>query len=136
MNNDNPTNDVNDNGDELYGNLPETERQELLQQILEFERERQLLLQERAQLLLERQWQQMLLDQARLLREQQHLFQDDVDTRTVRVARRQQLPQRQAFETRKKLQIQFLCPWSNQILNPPILANNNKRSESVCLMGA
>jgi len=30
---------------------------------------------------------------------QWHLFQDDVDARMVRVARRQQLPQLQAFET-------------------------------------
>jgi len=36
---------------------------------------------------------------------------------------------------RKKMQIQFLCPWSNQILNPPIPANNNKRSKSVCIIG-
>jgi len=57
------------------------------------------LLQERAQLLLERQWQQLLLEQSQLLREQQHLFQDDVDARMVRVERREQLPQRQAFET-------------------------------------
>jgi len=35
---------------------------------------------------------------------------------------------------RKEKQIQFLCPWSNQILNSFILANNNKRSESVCVM--
>jgi len=34
-----------------------------------------------------------------LLREQQHLFQDDVDARMVRVTRRQQLPQQQAFKT-------------------------------------
>jgi len=31
--------------------------------------------------------------------EQQHIFQDDADARIVRVARRQQLSQRQAFET-------------------------------------
>jgi len=36
---------------------------------------------------------------------------------------------------RKKIQIQFLCPWLNQILNSTILANNNKRSELVCIMG-
>jgi len=34
-----------------------------------------------------------------LLREQHHLFQDDVDARMVRVERRQQLNQVQAFET-------------------------------------
>ena len=34
----------------------------------------------------------------------------------------------------KKTQIQFLCPWSNQILNLLVTANNNKRSESVCVM--
>jgi len=32
---------------------------------------------------------------------------------------------------RKKIQKRFLCPWSNQIPNPLITANNNKRSESV-----
>jgi len=35
------------------------------------------------------------------------------------------------MRTQKEKQIQFLCPWSNQILNSFILANNNKRSESV-----
>jgi len=35
---------------------------------------------------------------------------------------------------RKKTQIWFLRPWSNQILNPLVTANNNKRSESVCVM--
>jgi len=99
MNNDNEANDANDNGNELHVSLPETERQELLRQRREFEHERQMLLQERAQLLLERQRQPLLLEQARLLWEQQHCFQDDVDARMVRVARRQQLPQRQAFET-------------------------------------
>ena len=34
---------------------------------------------------------------------------------------------------RKEKQIQFLCPWSNQILNSFIQANNNKRSESMCI---
>jgi len=32
---------------------------------------------------------------------------------------------------RKKIQKRFLRPWSNQILNPLVTANNNKRSESV-----
>jgi len=32
---------------------------------------------------------------------------------------------------RKKMQKQFLHPWSNQIPNPLVTANNNKRSESV-----
>jgi len=50
-------------------------------------------------LLLERQRQLELLEQRRLLQEQQRLFQDNVDARMVRVARRQQPPQRQAFET-------------------------------------
>jgi len=144
--------DTNDNGDGHDVGQPETERQKLLQLRREFEQQQQLLLRERAQLLLERQRQQLLLERARLLREEQHLFQDNVDARGVRVERRQQLPQRQAFEThvlsgsndnkpncwkriRKRMQRQFLCPWSNQILNLPILANNNKRSESVCVMG-
>jgi len=34
-----------------------------------------------------------------LLQEEQRVFQDNVDAQMVRVARRQQLPQRQAFET-------------------------------------
>jgi len=40
MNNDNEANDTNDNGDELHGRLPETERQELLRQRCKFEHER------------------------------------------------------------------------------------------------
>jgi len=32
---------------------------------------------------------------------------------------------------RKKIQKRFLRPWSNQIPNPLVAANNNKRSESV-----
>jgi len=35
---------------------------------------------------------------------------------------------------RKEKQIQFLCPWLNQILNLFVTANNNKRSKSVCVM--
>jgi len=35
---------------------------------------------------------------------------------------------------RRKTQMRFLCPWSNQILNLLIAANNNKRSEPVCIM--
>jgi len=99
MNNDNEANDANDNGNELHVGLPETERQELLRRRRELEHKCQMLLQEQAQLLLEQQQQLLLLEQARLLREQQHCFQDDVDAQMVRVARRQQLPQRQAFET-------------------------------------
>jgi len=64
MNNDNEANGANDNGDELHVGLLETERQELLRRRREFEQERQLLLQERAQLLLEQQRQQLLLEQA------------------------------------------------------------------------
>jgi len=59
----------------------------------------QMLRQERDRLLLERQRQLLLLEQWRLLQEQQRLFQDDADARMVRVARRQQPPQRRAFET-------------------------------------
>jgi len=35
---------------------------------------------------------------------------------------------------RMKIQIRFLRPWSNQILNLLVTANNNKRSESVRVM--
>jgi len=80
---DNRANDVNDNGDELFVSLTETERQELLQRNHEFEREQQQLLQEQAQLLLEI----------------QHHMQDAADARIVRLERRQQLPQARAFET-------------------------------------
>jgi len=51
MNNDNEANDANDNGEELYVGLPETERQELLRQRCEVAREVQLLRQERDRLL-------------------------------------------------------------------------------------
>jgi len=47
-----------------------------------------MLRQEQDQLLLERQRQLELLEQRRLLQEQQRLFQDDVDAQMVRVARR------------------------------------------------
>ena len=99
MNNDNEDNDANDNGEDFYVGLPETERQELTRQRREVALEIQRLHQERDRLLLERQRHLELLEQRRLLQEQQHLFQDDVDARMVRVARRQQPPQRQAFET-------------------------------------
>jgi len=36
---------------------------------------------------------------------------------------------------RKKMQMQFLRPWSNLILNPLVAANNNERSEFVRVMG-
>jgi len=61
--------------------------------------------QEREQLLLEQQRQLLLLAQRRRLEEQAEtrgLFQEDAEVRLarmVRVARRQQPPQRQAFET-------------------------------------
>jgi len=35
---------------------------------------------------------------------------------------------------RKKMQMLFLRPWSNQILKPLVAANNNKRSELVRVM--
>jgi len=146
MNNDNEANDANDNGEELCVGLPETERQELLRQRREVQREIMLLCQERDRLLLERQRQMQLLEQRRLLQEQvkqRHLFQDDVDARMIRVARNQQQPQRQAFEThvleRQQQQQAKLVeedadedadavsfPWSNQILNLSVAANNNK----------
>jgi len=62
MNNDNEANDANDNGEELYVSLPETERQELLHQKREIAQEIQLLRQERERLLLERQQQLLLLE--------------------------------------------------------------------------
>jgi len=105
MNNDNEANDANDNGEELYVGLLETERQELLRQRCEIAHEIQLLRQEQERLLLERQRQLLLLEQQRRLEEQaetRHLFQEDAKirlARTVRVAQRQQLPQQQAFET-------------------------------------
>jgi len=100
VNNDDEANDANDNGDDFDVGLPETERQELMRLRHEVALEIKRLCQERNRLLLERQREQELLAlQRRLLQEQQNLFQDDVDARMVRVTRRQQLPQRQAFET-------------------------------------
>jgi len=105
MNNDNEANDTNDNGEELYVGLPETERQELLRQRCEIAHEIQLLRQERERLLLEQQRQLLLLERQRQLEEQaetRRLFQEDAKVRLapmVRVARRQQPPHRQAFET-------------------------------------
>jgi len=105
MNNDNEANDANDDGKELYVGLPEPERQELLHQRREIAREIQLLRQEWDWLLLERQRQLLLLDQQRQLKEQaetQRLWQENAKdrlARMVRVARRQEPLQRQAFET-------------------------------------
>jgi len=99
MNNDDEANDANDNGEDFDVGLPETERQELTRLRREVALEIQRLHQERDQLLLERQREQELLEQRRLLREQIQRDQDDIDAWTVRVARRQQPPQRQAFET-------------------------------------
>jgi len=99
MNNDDEANDANDNGKDFEVSLPEMERQELIRLRREVALEIQRLRQERDQLLLERQRQLELLEQRRLLREQQQRDQDDIDAWMVRVARRQQPPQRQAFET-------------------------------------
>jgi len=105
MNNDNEANDANDDGEELYVGLPEPERQELLCQRREVAREIQLLRQERDRLLLEQQRQLLLLEQQCQLEEQaetQHIWQENAEdrlARMVRVARRQEPPQRQAFET-------------------------------------
>jgi len=105
MNNDNEANDANDDGEELYVGLPEPERQELLRQRREIAREIQLLGQERDRLLLERQRQLFLLEQRRQLEEQaetRRLWQENAKDRLaymVRVARRQEPSQRQAFET-------------------------------------
>jgi len=99
MNNDNEANDANNNGGDFDVGLPERERQELIRLRREVALEIQRLRQGRDQLLLERQRELELLEQRRLLREQIQRDQDDIDAWMVRVARRQQLPQRQAFET-------------------------------------
>ena len=96
----NEANDANDNGEDFDVGLPETERQELIHLRCEVAIEIQRLRQERGQLLLERQRELELLEQQGLLWEQMQRDQDDIDAWTVRVARRQQPPQRQAFETR------------------------------------
>jgi len=105
MNNDNEANDANNDGEELYVGLPEPERQELLRQRRKVAREIQLLRQERDRLLLERQRQLLLLEQRRQLEEQAEtrcIWQENAKdrlARMVRVAQRQEPPQRQAFET-------------------------------------
>jgi len=99
MNNDNEAKDANDNGGDFDVGLLETERQELIRLRREVALEIQRLRQERDQLPLEQQRELELLEQRRLLREQIQRDQDDIDAWMVRVARRQQLPQRQAFET-------------------------------------
>jgi len=83
--------------------------------------------------------------------ETRRMWAEDADfreARAVRVARRLQPTQRQALRLtflrdsnnnkpnrwkriRKKIQKRFLRPWSNQIPNPLVSANNNKRSELV-----
>jgi len=55
MNNDNEANDANDDGEDFYVGLPETERQELMRRRREVAHEIQMLRQERDRLLLERQ---------------------------------------------------------------------------------
>jgi len=62
MNNDNEANDTNDNGEELYVGLPETERQEVLRRRREVAHEIQMLRQEQEQLFLERQQHPLLLE--------------------------------------------------------------------------
>jgi len=99
MNNDDEANDANGNGEDFDVGLPETEGQELIRPRREVALEIQRMRQEQDQLLLEWQRQLELLEQRRLLREQQQRDQDDIDAWMVRVARRQQPPQRQAFET-------------------------------------
>jgi len=94
--------EANDNDDSHNAHQPETERQELLRLRREHELQRQVLLQERAQLLLEIQQERILLERARLVQErvpleQQHVVQGDVDA--VMIARWQHLPQVRAFET-------------------------------------
>jgi len=92
-----------------------------------------------------------LQEQRRLLREQaetRRLFQEDAEVRLarmVRVARRRELPQRQAFEThvlerQQQQQAESVeedaeeDAWSNLIPKPLVAANNNKRSELVPVM--
>jgi len=99
MNNDDEANDANDNGEDFDVGLPETERQELIRLRREVALEIQRLCQERDLLLLERQREREILEQRRLLREQIQCDQDDINAWTVRVTRRRQPPQQQAFET-------------------------------------
>jgi len=105
MNDDNEANDANDNGEDFDVGLPETERQEL--ECLKRERAQQILglHQEREQLLLENQRLRRL--EAQRLRalevqaETRRIWAEDAnyrEARQVRVARRLQPPQRQAFE--------------------------------------
>ena len=61
MNNDNEDNDANDDGEDFYVGLPETERQELMRQRREVAHKIQMLRQEQDRLLLERQRQLELL---------------------------------------------------------------------------
>jgi len=97
----NEANGANDNGEDFDVGLPETERQELmrLQRILELRQEREQLLLEIERLRrLEAQQQRALEIQA----ETRRIWAEDADlrmARRVRVARRLQPPQRQAFET-------------------------------------
>lgn len=94
MNNDN---DANDNGEDLHASLAERERQELLRPRREAAAEIQLLRQERDRLLLERRQRQRLLDEQA---ETRRIWAEDAENRLarmVRVARRQEPPQRQAF---------------------------------------
>jgi len=91
MNNDN---DANDNGEDLHVSLVETERQELLRPRREAAAE---LRQERDQLLLERRQRQRLLEEQA---ETRRIWAEDAENRLarmVRVARRQEPSQRQAF---------------------------------------
>jgi len=105
MNNDNGANDADDNGEELCVGLPEVERQELLHQRRESQQENLLPRQELERLLLARQRREQLLEQQRLLQEQaetRRVFAEGAEVRLarmVRVARRQEPPQRQAFTT-------------------------------------
>jgi len=106
MNNNNEANETNDNGEELDVGLPEMERQELQRLRREVQQEIQQeiirLRQENAWLRAERQRELELLEQRRLLQqqvEQRQYFLDEANARMVRVARRRELPQRQAFAT-------------------------------------
>jgi len=117
---------------------PEAERQELQCRRLEFEEERQQLLWE----------QQQLLQECECLMQE---IQDDVDARIAELERERQPFQVRAIKGhvlereqqqdsnkpswRKRIQIRFLRPWWNQVLNLLDLASNNKRYGLVCMAG-
>jgi len=102
----NEANDANDNGKDFDVGLPETERQELMRLRRERAQEILMLRQERERLLLElerlRRLEVQRLRALEVQAETRRIWAEDADfreARAVRVARRLQPPQRQAFET-------------------------------------